>query len=627
MLCAMQCLSQKYSIEYFSSIVGACQPIEGDSCRAIVQDIIDSVKDNSNELLYPEVLISAGVAYYDNGDFEKAEQLLFEAKSTSELFGANLLIADANRLLGIIARDKGDFEQSLSHYLTAAKIWEESGDKSKLAEVYLGISSVFFDTDRLAKSQYYDKLVAGIAEDLDDDNLRLKAISNKALNSMMVGIYYYQENIQDSLKEEQTIDTLNYYFRKSEVEYYAGLDLAKKTGSREVELSLMNNLVALTMNMEKNQKALKLAKDSEILAGDLGVVDLIIQSKVNITSAYRKLGELEMAAKYGEESLALARQHGLERKEFLANRTLYDLYKSMGNYSKANGILEQMREYDQKVGDIERNKDIAELEVKYQNAKKEEKILFQKNNILELAAENVRIEKQREYILGGSAGLLLLGFFGFQFIRIKKDRNDKMAFAEALIFTQEEERKRIGRDLHDGIGQSLLLLKKQVMTTNETTEANRKLITETLEEVRAISRDLHPFQLKQFGLKAAIIDMLSKVEKSSGIFISKELADTDGRLSEKSEIHVFRSVQEALNNVVKHSQATAVKVVCEIDEREILITVKDNGKGFDNKVKNSPAKNLGLRTMSERIASIGGKINISSAPSKGTTIEMHVPIS
>jgi signal transduction histidine kinase len=622
---AIPVLSQVSEVDSLSSLITACQPLDGDSCQTIVQNIIESVKDNSDERLYPAVLISAGIAYYDIGDFEKAEQLLLEAKTISDSLGATILIANANKPLGMIVGKRGDFEQSLSYYLNAAKIWEESGDKRELAEVYLGISSVFFDIERLSKSQYYDNLVKGIAEDLDDDRLRLKAGANTALSSMTFGINYYLQNQQDTLNFQRTLDTLDFYFKKSEVEYYEGLDLAKKIGSQEVELKLLNNLVALTMNMENNEKALKLAKESEILAEALGVVDLIIQSKVNIGSAYRRMGKLDMAAKYGEESLSLAKKHGFERKEYIANRTLYELYKTIGNYSQANLVLEEIRMYDKKVGDIERNKDIAELESKYQNSKKEKKILLQRNSILELAAENVRIEKQREYILGGSAGLLFLGFFGFQFNRIKKDRNDKITFAEALIYTQEEERKRIGRDLHDGIGQSLLLIKKQVLATKETTEENRKLITETLEEVRSISRDLHPFQLKQFGLTAALKDMLSRVEKSSGLFISKELPDLDGLLTEKSEIHVYRTIQEALNNAVKHAQATAVRIACDISEREIVITVKDNGIGFENKKKNAPSKSLGLRTMSERMASIGGKLIVASVLSKGTTITLHIP--
>jgi signal transduction histidine kinase len=540
-------------------MISNCRPFDGDSCQTIVQNAIESVKGNSDEQLYPRVLIISGKAYLDNGLFEEGKQLLLVAKRISDSLGVATLRGDANKLLGIIARNQGDFEQSLAYHLDAAKIWEESGDKVQLARAYLGISSVFFDTNRLTKSQKYDNLVMAIAEELDDDELRMNAISNFALNSMTYGINYYLENIEDTTQVQQTLDTLNYYFKKSEVEHYQGLALARKLGSQEEELSLLNNLVALTMNMEKNEKALELAKESELLAEAFGNISLIIQSKVNISSAYRRLNNLEMAAKYAEESLALAKEHGLKRKEYLANRSLYEFYKSMGKYSEANLVLEAVRAYENEVSEIERSKAIAELESKYQNEKSENQILFQKNSILELTAENASIQKQREYIIAGSLSLILLFFFFFQFNRIKKDRNDKMAFAEALISTQEEERKRIGRDLHDGIGQSLLLIKKQAMESIHSSEENRQLIAHTLEEVREISRDLHPFQLKQFGLNAAVLDMLSKVEKSSSLFISKALPNMDELIVKTSEIHVYRTIQEALNNVVKHAQATAVK--------------------------------------------------------------------
>jgi signal transduction histidine kinase len=76
---------------------------------------------------------------------------------------------------------------------------------------------------------------------------------------------------------------------------------------------------------------------------------------------------------------------------------------------------------------------------------------------------------------------------------------------------------------------------------------------------------------------------------------------------------------------VKHAQATAVRISCDISEREIVITVKDNGIGFENKKKNAPTKSLGLRTMSERMASIGGKLMVASVLSKGTTLALHIP--
>jgi signal transduction histidine kinase len=315
----------------------------------------------------------------------------------------------------------------------------------------------------------------------------------------------------------------------------------------------------------------------------------------------------------------LAKKHGLARKEFLANRILYDLYSEIGNYKRAHEISEWLRNYDAKIGDAERNKAIAEVEAQYQTVQKEKQIL-------ELAATNLSITNQRNSILGSAAFLVLLTIFGFRFNKVRNDRNDKMAFTEALIFAQEEERKRIARDLHDGIGQSLLLLKKQLGTTQETTLQSQTMISETLEEVRAISRDLHPFQLDKFGLIASLNEMIHKVEKSTDLFITSEIAeDTDSFFTKKEQIQVYRTIQEALNNVVKHAAATAVQVIIQDNSKAILIKIQDNGIGYDHQLTYLKSKSLGLRTMYERMATIGGKLKTIRRTPNGTAIEISIP--
>jgi signal transduction histidine kinase len=233
-------------------------------------------------------------------------------------------------------------------------------------------------------------------------------------------------------------------------------------------------------------------------------------------------------------------------------------------------------------------------------------------------------KKQRNGIIGGGIILTILSVFGVQFNKVRRERNDKIAFAEALIFAQENERKRIARNLHDGVGQSLLLLKKQMEYSVENTLENQEMIAETLEEVRTISRDLHPFQLEKFGLTAAITETIQKVANSSEVFVSKEIENIDELVPKSSQIHIFRTVQEALNNVVKHSEATAVKVSIQIDEQEVLIQIMDNGKGFDYELAMVKQKSLGLKTMFERIAAIGGKLTIRPGEAKGTVVEVRL---
>ena len=209
--------------------------------------------------------------------------------------------------------------------------------------------------------------------------------------------------------------------------------------------------------------------------------------------------------------------------------------------------------------------------------------------------------------------------------KLRKERNSQREFSEALIFAQEEERRRIARDLHDGIGQSLLLIKKNIDSAKASIADNRNLVTNTLEEVRSISQNLHPFKLEKFGLTTAIEDVVNQMTHSTDLFVSKEIENIDGLLNPKAEINVFRTVQEAINNVIKHSGATATKISIATSNTEILITIQDNGKGFDFEEALTGTKSLGLKTMSERISSIGGKLSFDHISPQGTLVDIRIP--
>ena len=617
-LSSVPVFSQVNEIDSLSQIITACVPLDGDSCQTVISEIIKSAENSSNQLLHPHILIYAGNAYKISGDFEKAEQLLIEARTISESLGANDLQANSIYQLGLVAFNKGDYQQAISCFVSSAKIWEELGDKAALAQVYIHASTVFFNTNELKKAKHYDTLVKEIAEDLDDDYLRMEVMASTALYSMTEGINYYLKNEQDTSNLQKSKDTLDFYFKKSEVEYYEGLDFAKKLGSQIDELSMLNNLIALTLNMENHEKALELAKETEILSEVIGDIDQIIQSKVNMGSAYRKLGKLDIAVKYGEESLALANENGLERKEYVAQRALYKIFKLQESYSKANVLLEEILAYELRIGNAERNKAIAEIDAQYQLVKKEKKII-------ELGITNAKTERQRNTITIGALFLLIVAFLTFLFLKARRERNDKIEFTEALIFAQEEERKRIARDLHDGVGQSLLLIKKQMASTTEASVENKKMISDTLEEVRTISRNLHPFQLDKFGLTTSINNVIENVEKLTELFISKEIINIDAFILKKNQIHVFRVIQEGLNNIIKHAEATAAKVTIVEKGNELVIEIVDNGKGYDHGSALIKSKSLGLRTMQERVSSMGGRLKTEQNVPSGTALTFTIP--
>lgn len=227
-----------------------------------------------------------------------------------------------------------------------------------------------------------------------------------------------------------------------------------------------------------------------------------------------------------------------------------------------------------------------------------------------------------------SAGLLtLLGFLGFQLTCVRRERNQKATFIEALIDAQEDERKRTAYDLHGGIDQSLLVIKQQFESNKNSSLENQRLISATLEEVRTISRDLHPVLLEKFGITAMMKDTVDQVGASAQeVFVSSEIINIEGLLSKQAELQIYRTVQEALSNVVKHADATSAKVTISRDATFVNVIVQDNGKGFDYELAVARSRSLGLRTMFERISSTGGKFSIKSTPGAGTKIQVRVPI-
>ena len=230
-------------------------------------------------------------------------------------------------------------------------------------------------------------------------------------------------------------------------------------------------------------------------------------------------------------------------------------------------------------------------------------------------------------LYGLTAFLLFSLFVKMRLAKAKEDLRNKELFTQALINAQEGERKRIARDLHDGVGQSLLLIKKQMERATATTEENQKLVAETLAEVRSISQDLHPFQLDKFGLSSAIEETLNKVQQTNEIFVSKEIDIIDKDiLSESQEINLYRTIQEAISNVIKHAEASAIKVTVQNQMDQISVKIQDNGKGFDHDLSLLKMNSLGLKTMNERIQNIGGTFKITVGVNGGTDISINIPL-
>ncbi len=216
---------------------------------------------------------------------------------------------------------------------------------------------------------------------------------------------------------------------------------------------------------------------------------------------------------------------------------------------------------------------------------------------------------------------------------------NQQKFRSVLILEgQEEERKRIAMDIHDGIGQMLTSLKYQIesidLTDSERAEKKilevDQLIKQVIKEVRKVTFNLKPTVLGDFGLKAALSVFIHEIGKLIDIKLVYKTEGEVERLPQKIENNIFRIVQEAINNAIKYSEADSIEVMLTGNENNLVIKVTDEGKGFDTRLVEARSINIesgrGFFNMHERTEYVNGHLEINSEPGKGTSVVLTVPV-
>lgn len=209
----------------------------------------------------------------------------------------------------------------------------------------------------------------------------------------------------------------------------------------------------------------------------------------------------------------------------------------------------------------------------------------------------------------------------------------QQAFTEQLIESQEEERKRIAGDLHESIGQEILLIKNRALLASQDEEQGlraknlfdeiNKASAQALSLVREIAFDLRPANIELLGLVEAVKGMLQKMESLSGIMIEFNADYGNDTVLPKEEIHIYRIIQEAVNNIVKHSGADYAEITLQGKAGGVALLIADNGKGFSNNKPSS--KGFGLNSILNRVSLLGGTCSFDQRNGGGTIITIYIP--
>ncbi|HMS66217.1 MAG TPA: two-component regulator propeller domain-containing protein [Ignavibacteria bacterium] len=247
----------------------------------------------------------------------------------------------------------------------------------------------------------------------------------------------------------------------------------------------------------------------------------------------------------------------------------------------------------------------------------------------------------RTLLFKGLVGLSVIGsigsFYQKRIQKLNKEKSQQEEFTRKLIESQENERKRVAAELHDSLGQDLLIIKNKALVNIKKAkdEDSKKQMQEisdlsstALNEVREISYNLRPFELDRLGLTKTITSMISRANSSTNIDFNGSIDDIDKIFLPEVEINIYRILQENLNNIIKHSEAKQVELSVLKKVKEIVINISDNGKGFDiSKFKfNTKRNGFGLKGIEERVRLLNGEFKIESSEGIGTKVMISIPV-
>jgi len=588
---------------FFFCLCSKAQDKTIDRLRAVISS---SAKDE--EKLSAYIQLSGKISFVSfNETIKVAEQGLELASRLKD----SMAYAELSRNMGVSYYFKGDYEKAASLYYTAARIYEQAGKEQPLAYVYNDIAKLFRKNRDLKRAaDNYEKALAIFRTRKDSSGIQM------ILNESGV-VYEYQGNYTEALKR-----------------YNASLQIAKRLKD-EMGKSWSFNFIAGVYVLQSKYE----------LAEDYNLQALAIRQKLKDTFSialsfsdlgvlYSAWGKPERALYYFEESNKVAERMGY--RELLSNNyaEMSKLANVNGDYKKALDYYTWYTQLKDSIFSSQKNRQVEELSTLYETNKKEQQIQEQQLTI-----------KKRNSLIGIISGTALFALFVAYLLynRYKWKQQAKMQTeilnqqelaTRSVLEAEEKERSRIAKDLHDGVGQMMSAARMNLSSFYNTVqikdESQNKsltniiqLVDESCKEVRAVSHSMMPAALLSKGLPDAVDELISKIS-SDQLKVSFHSEGFDQRLDSNTETILYRVIQECVNNMIKHADATELDISMIKDKDGISVTIEDNGKGFEYDAEKAD-EGIGLKNIRSRILFLKGTVDFDSSPGNGTLVAIHIP--
>jgi two-component system NarL family sensor kinase len=624
---------------------------QGGKKDSLIKLLNTAKKDSSAVAVYMQL-----VMLYEDSEPAKAIHYCRMAETLSRKINYDPGIYKAMSYLGSLFVTTSKFDSALYCYKQCLKVAQKQNDSLNIGVSLFNIGSTYRYLDDLQSALDYSLQAVKAIE--ASDNKRLLVQMNNGLQLL----YYSLPNFPMAIS----------YGEKA-------VRQSRELKDDNLLLMCLSNLCMAYKDSKLLGKARAGLMESLRLAEQAGNIYARSAIYLNLAGVFHKLSDYGLMKKYAEQALMLYRQIGEAEGEGVALRALAIVHLQEGNYQLAKDLTQQayaiadsnnfrldkadclkmlaqvaFAMQDLRTGDILSNKGqelaeeimresylktAAEYEKKYESGKKDEQILLQ----------NAQLAKRKffNYILAGSViTLLLISFLFYRNYQQKQklqeqriselEKEKQLSAAQAVLKGEEQERTRLAKDLHDGLGgmmsgikYSLQTMKRNQIMTPENQlafERSMEMLDSSINEMRRVAHNMMPEALVKFGLDVALKDFCNDINTSGALVINcQSIGVADAAIEQSTAITIYRIVQELVNNTMKHAAAKTAIVQITKTNDVIAITVEDDGKGFDPVILNA-SKGIGWTNIQSRISYLKGRSDVKSEPGKGTSVHIELSI-
>ena len=554
--------------------------------------------------------------------FEKAIPFAWALKDT-------VMVARVLANIGNAFLHQKDRLKAIDYYFQSARLWETCAKQNYLPVLYSNINALLDEQKDHNNAVKYGNKAVALAKKIGDGYSLVNALIN--------------------------LSTTYSYLKQPEKEYallVEALPLAKKTVDLDQIATVYHNMGDHYFKKKNFSSALEKYLESYSYVKQMGNSYHLCTISTALAQVYHKLNQDEKALQYILQAEKLAKEVGTRTDLKEIYKTRAEIEQQAGNYKLASEYFSKTLIVSDSLFKTETSEKVAEVEAQYQNEKKQKEIV-QLEKDKQIQSLSIKQKSTLNYFLIGSlAAVMIVSFLGYrnsrhrhqlaqqqeelQQQRIRELEKDKQLVAvDSMLKGQEEERSRLAKDLHDGLGGllsgvkfSLSNMKDNLIITPDNMavfERSLDMIDTSIRELRRVAHNMMPEMLTKFGLDEALKEYCNTINATNLLSVKYQSMGMDTRVEKSAEIIIYRIIQELLNNTMKHAAATEAMVQLIKEDGRLSIIVEDNGKGFDRAMlKNN--NGAGLTNIQSRVDYLKGHLDIHAEQGKGTLVNIEFNI-